>query len=117
MKGRLLILGVCGGLFVALARASAEEPSLAGRLREEVCFPSFHSAGSLTEPPQVEGLLAGSGAAAGCRCVPPQIIGGASVGLYRFGSNESTLPVNRLLSTVSGIPPSSALSLQRPKMP
>src|SRR5262249_38630835 len=91
-------------LLSAGRKASAEEPATAGRLSDPIFLPTYRSPSSLTEPPHVQGLLNDSAVSTGRSCLPtPAMIGGASVGLYRFVGNDSPLPMNRMFGTF-GVP-------------
>jgi hypothetical protein len=106
MKRALLFAGVCGGLLSPWGWAVAEEPSTAAQLLGPAFVTSFCLPASLTEPPQTGGLLSasehGAVSSACSRSISlPQMVGGASVGLYRIGGNEAVIPVNRLFGTVN----------------
>jgi hypothetical protein len=114
----LFLVGIGAMLFLAGDRASAEEPAAAAKLPAPLWFSSPCPVYSLTEPPQVQGLLVSPASAVGSRSLPsPQMIGGASVGLYRIAGNDTPLPVNRMFGTVSGLSSSSVVPSLQAKLP
>lgn len=110
MKRTWLLLGVVCFLALNSSLAVAEEPTTAARLPGPTFLTSFSPQYSLTEPPQVEGLLTSPSCSGSSRCPSsPQMIGGASVGMYRMAGNENVLPVSRMFGTFTTLPTTNVL--------